>query len=195
MAKKKRISLEEAVSSGPQIFDNVLTKEEADKIEEILLGKKISWHRRPSTVGDYNRSTSKKQAEFPFFNHLLIIDDESYSDYGNKIGYSLIKKFLVRTSMGADIIMRAMVNLTTIQNTKYPSPPHVDNNKKHYVVIYYVNDCDGDTVFFKDFNSGKIIKKVSPKKGRFLLFDGSNYHGGMPPKKSNTRVVINYNLI
>jgi hypothetical protein len=60
------------------------------------------------------------------------------------------------------------------------------------VVIYYVNDSDGDTFVFDD--DGKIIKRVSPKKGRFFMFDGRLKHAGSHPYDNTMRVVINFNV-
>ena len=70
--------------------------------------------------------------------------------------------------------------------------PHIDSNQNHYVLIYYVNTCDGDTLLFNE--QEKIIKKISPKKGRFLFFKGNTLHANGHPVKSNFRCVINFNI-
>jgi len=77
---------------------------------------------------------------------------------------------------------------TTLENYA----PHVDLPFDHLVVLYYVNDSDGDTVFFNKQN--EIVKSVSPKKGRVVAFDGSIYHGGGIPKKG-PRCAINFDII
>jgi hypothetical protein len=70
--------------------------------------------------------------------------------------------------------------------------PHVDFPFPHTVVLYYLNDADGDTVFFD--KQGNIIERVSPKKGRVLVFDGRLYHGGGIPKKG-PRSVVNFDIL
>ena len=60
------------------------------------------------------------------------------------------------------------------------------------VIIYYVNDSDGDTCIFD--NEGKVQHRISPKKGRFLVFDGNRKHAGSHPYHANYRVVINSNI-
>jgi ectoine hydroxylase-related dioxygenase (phytanoyl-CoA dioxygenase family) len=60
------------------------------------------------------------------------------------------------------------------------------------VVFYYVNDADGDTVFFDQ--NHQVMKSVSPKKGRLIIFDGTLYHGGGIPKKG-PRCAINFNIL
>jgi len=65
---------------------------------------------------------------------------------------------------------------------------HVDLPFPHLVCLYYVNDSNGDTLFYND--DKKIVKRVSPKKGRIALFDGSLYHSSGQPNQ-NERIVIN----
>jgi hypothetical protein len=70
--------------------------------------------------------------------------------------------------------------------------PHTDLPFDHLVVLYYVNDADGDTVFFNEKN--EIIKSVSPKRGRVVAFDGSISHGGGIPK-TGPRCAINFDIL
>ncbi|MBC8131759.1 MAG: hypothetical protein H7X95_02160, partial [Deltaproteobacteria bacterium] len=74
--------------------------------------------------------------------------------------------------------------------------PHVDFYVPHNVALYYVNDSDGDTVVFNETsdqidleqsarhaNEKKFtqLKRISPKKGRMMAFDGRHYHASMHP--------------
>lgn len=88
---------------------------------------------------------------------------------------------------------------------------HVDNFKPHYSLIYYVNDSDGDTIFYndtlgdkfedwmsilgnnKDLSYWKENKRVSPKKGRLVIFDGRIFHKSTYPTTQD-RYVINFNV-
>ena len=69
-----------------------------------------------------------------------------------------------------------------------PQNVHRDVGMPHWVCLYYVNDSDGDTIFYDKNN--KEINRVSPKKGRIAFFDGSIDHCGSKPQ-NNTRIVIN----
>jgi hypothetical protein len=69
--------------------------------------------------------------------------------------------------------------------------PHQDSPGPHTVVIYYVNDAEGDTVFFDD--NKQIVKRVTPKKGRVVLFDGAVLHAGSPAR-NQPRCLVNFNL-
>ena len=83
--------------------------------------------------------------------------------------------------------------------------PHVDIPIPHLVCLYYVNDADGETVFFdkidepsgsprSSFDEYNIANKITPKQGRIVLFNGSVYHANTLPKTS-MRCVINCNVI
>ena len=74
--------------------------------------------------------------------------------------------------------------------------PHIDTLKDHFVMLYYVCDSDGDTLIYNEKSKSDIYtlqKRVTPKQGRVILFDGSFYHTGEQPL-NNVRCVVNYNL-
>lgn len=81
---------------------------------------------------------------------------------------------------------------------------HVDIPDPHYACVYYLNDSDGDTIIYEqnihDTDPGSkgvdLIrhKTVTPKKGRFVMFDGARYHCSSQPQE-NYRCIINFDLI
>jgi len=78
--------------------------------------------------------------------------------------------------------------------------PHVDlpNEKGYTTAIYYVTNADGDTILFNEKNGHQgpltIKERVSPKKGRIVLFDGDTLHAGCPPISNSPRIVVNINI-
>jgi hypothetical protein len=84
---------------------------------------------------------------------------------------------------------------------------HINRNIPHLVMLYYVNDCDGDTILYDktledisfDFNYPddhhelNVEHRISPKKGRILFFDGRVYHAPSAPTKS-VRCIITLDL-
>ena len=60
------------------------------------------------------------------------------------------------------------------------------------ILLYYVNDSDGDTVLYESDKKTEIIR-VTPKKGRCIFFSNLIPHKAGVPKKM-PRVVINYNF-
>ena len=82
--------------------------------------------------------------------------------------------------------------------------PHVDLVVPHFVMLYYVCDSDGDTIIYNEKTkfggcypdnemNFTIKKKVSPKQGRVVLFDGIHYHTAEQPNH-NVRCIVNYDL-
>lgn len=77
---------------------------------------------------------------------------------------------------------------------------HVDQDYPHHVLLYYINDSDGDTFLFnerkgEDFNKFTEMAKVTPKAGSAVLFDGSYFHSASNPINNNKRLAINFNFI
>ena len=82
--------------------------------------------------------------------------------------------------------------------------PHVDADVEHMVIFYYVNDSDGDTVIYENLFEGydkvplmselKESKRVTPKAGRVVMFNGKHWHTSCQPQH-NVRCVVNYNVV
>ena len=81
--------------------------------------------------------------------------------------------------------------------------PHLDRFESHLVFLYYVCDSDGDTIiynyktkkegdvpFFEDI---KELKRITPKQGRVVVFDGMYWHTAEQPT-SDVRCIINVNV-
>ena len=83
--------------------------------------------------------------------------------------------------------------------------PHIDLDIPHTVYLYYVNDCDGDTVLYNYksengkedipyFEDVKIKKRITPKQCRVVVFDGMTWHSSTQPTKG-TRTIINFDMV
>lgn len=75
--------------------------------------------------------------------------------------------------------------------------PHVDIPAPPMKsLLYYVKDSDGDTFIFNETHSDKkpltLRKRVSPKKGKAILFDSNTWHASSNPRQNKTRVVTNF---
>ncbi len=108
---------------------------------------------------------------------------------------------IMGSNMRLDMMLRCKINILW-QKESFPEDHwnvvHQDSDVESVSMIYYVNDSDGDTYLFNQFyENGRlpeltIAKRVTPKKGRVLLFDGRRYHAGSNPRTSRERIVINY---
>lgn len=191
------------------IFDDIVDIEIQNKIETYVYDKNVVWEEVSNIT-----STKESHAAYSFpakvlYNNLDknilklidIIIDTSLS----KIDKKLLQKY------------RAKINKTTPHNIDLNEEfrlLHVDRPIQHVVMIYYINDSDGDTLIFDDKNNKnlknikeffnynnfldlknfELNKSISPKKGRVVIFDGSLWHYGKYPTFGE-RNVVNINLV
>ena len=172
-----------------------------DQISDILLDPEFSWKCvvNPTAGGSFlqNKNSSEKEEAFsnssslalaaplfdfknvPFTNHALLMQGAIYCmcDQTNISVRSILR-------------IRAGMYLPLKDQPKH-NEPHVDCDIPHTVILYYVNDTDGDTYFFDD--TGKIVETVSPKKGRMVAFNGNTIHASSQPSKG-VRVTLNLNF-
>lgn len=81
--------------------------------------------------------------------------------------------------------------------------PHVDFSFDHKSLVYYINDSDGDTVFYNEWFTGHdsvpdrftVQESVSPKMGRAVIFDGLQYHSTEYPSAHGYRAFLNINFM
>lgn len=184
----------------------------SDKIESYVLknNDNLTWRYSDETTGyDENSLDSfpvKESGEtFQFENRI-------YSEIRGVIDYhawsEVISPMIIEYQQDHEVmcpklssIFRAKMNMLTtdVTNQYVFHTPHVDSIDPHWVMLYYINDSDGPTYFFKEKYNGQkqeltFGKMFIPKKGQFLVFDGLTYHASSAPKKSKQRCVININF-
>ena len=184
------------------VLDDVVPQNIQDDIEALLLGNRFPWYYNLDMEYDFEGFELPSMVASTGFNHAFFMDGKQISPFLTKV-YPVLTEVLASQSMELKKFLRCKANLTA---PKFPfdetthNIPHVDQIEQHHVLLYYVNDSDGDTVFFnesykKGLKTPTVCKKVSPKKGRVVLFDGMRYHCASNPINSDVRVIINYNFI
>ena len=186
------------------IDDSLFEQSEIDEIKKILLGE-FPWYLGKgytSTVlyDVYDLFKNHKNVfESGQFTHTFNMEEKITSDFFSVP--SLISNKAMLKYRLSEQILRSKANLTTkvsVQGDNLHNTPHVDKNFPHWVMIYYVNNSDGDTFIFNEtnFNCSNLTvkKRIEPKEGRVVIFDGKYLHAGMHPRNNNYRTVINFNL-
>jgi hypothetical protein len=123
----------------------------------------------------------------------------------------LLFGFCDRAKIPFQSLLRIRLGLFT--RTMIDTPhhnPHVDFYQPHYTALYYVNDSDGDTVIFDQTSEDvtqeqsalytkeqrfTIARRVAPRKGRMIGFDGRWYHASMHPMKNARRIAIAFSFL
>lgn len=103
-----------------------------------------------------------------------------------------------------DILLIQPVRLKFNLMTQRPDAPINSYNTPHHDAIsdcvsmlYYLNDSDGDTVFFNEKAADgspeafTIKGRVTPKANRAVIFDSSMYHASSQPRETAQRNVLN----
>ena len=181
-----------------KIYDDCISNEVSDKIEQTVKDYDFTWNYSQFSVGGLESSQGTEEVN-PQMTHLL---------YGIAKGkevqskhMKLVELLFHQIQKNTDIVLedknliRAKVNLLFPKHEGRLQKflPHTDFLDKHQVILYYITNSDGETTLFK--NDGEtIIEKVKPKKGRFIYFDGDMPHSSSNPVKSVNRFVMNLNV-
>jgi hypothetical protein len=187
--------------------DNFLSLEQILKAKQTITkdNKDIIWNARENTAGVKQYPKLKN-------NHITISEDQQYvhsaSFHENKIseihdfGKYILEIFAKKHGMEIKKILRIKANiLNKTDKQNHIHPPHVDMTIPHLVLLYYVNDSDGDTVIFNQKYSSQqnptltVNQTIAPKAGAAIVFDGLTYHSSSSPQYTGERIVLNINFI
>ena len=179
-----------------RIYDHVLNEVDENFIESFVTNTDFPWYLQKQTISDGNRFKGDTRfVDFPWLFHLIHdngIVNSTCSEIPVKIVDSLKDKFKITYKE----IKQTRMNLMMKTEDKRVSPPHYDFKDDNIdTMIYYINDSDGNTVFYTDETATTIIQEVEPKKGRIVIFPSKTLHAGNRPKEHDIRIVINFNMV
>ena len=136
-----------------------------------------------------------------------IFNVKNLNDSIYNIVLNVRKKLKMKPLYAKDDILEARSFLQLPLNKDYIwegfDTPNLDRTEPHLVFLYYVNDSDGDTIIYNYkskspndipfFEDVKEQKRVKPKQGRVVIFDGLYWHTAEQPTK-DIRCIINFNI-
>lgn len=175
------------------VIDNIIEKNIQDNIENTMLWSNFPWF----FIKDATNTFENKQQR-PCFKHMFVKDKKINSDYIqliNPILQNCFKKLNndFKTISQIRSFLQLPLSKDFVDNESYDTP-HIDLDIPHYVFLYYVKDSDGDTIFFNNKDELKITKKITPKKGTAVIFDGNTWHTAEQANK-DIRCVINIDVV
>jgi hypothetical protein len=173
------------------IFDDLDLTYATDELYYIVTSGNFPWFLNDGTVYDPDLYDKTKFAECDVMTHAFIFNRKKNSEHDH-LPINMLEIFSKRSGIEFKRILRAQTNMVMQKILDKPTPPHVDTPDKHYVLLVYLNDSDGDTILFNE--NMEEIKRITPKRGRFVIFDGSIKHSVIPPINTKHRIVFNYNL-
>jgi hypothetical protein len=186
------------------VYDDIINIEYQEKIKSVLLGEQFfegyefPWY----LTKDITRSSGDSQKRPGFFHGFVTYNDDglgNISSVFHKIFLELIQNSCEKLNIReVDVYQgRSFLQLPLFSERTSVDTPHTDLSEKHFVMLYYVKDSDGDTIIYNETEKSDkytIKQKVTPKQGRVVLFDGSLYHTAEQPI-NNVRCIVNYDLI
>jgi len=188
-----------------KVFDDFVSPTYQDVIEQLLSSPEIPWSWQDSM--DY-RVGDKRGGGYPQFTVNVFEDGKIWdtSLYHTMIG--LMSKVVDDILPDYRPVRIRGILQTPIKDDIVHFPPHTDTTDSGgFSAIYYVTDATGDTYLFqeRDINDEigidnrfehqwSPVDKVSPKKGRLIVFPSNYYHAGSPTKDER-RVLINFNFM
>ena len=195
-----------------KIFENLIPKTFQDRIEEAYSNNDFPWYlmEKVSYVEDGFYFKNPKITNPLAFAHAVYGENQQKSNLFHvvypilhfleqKEGFEIKQLIRIRSRLTLQIPNHGHENFNT---------PHVDmySPDKFKTLVYYVNDSDGDTILFKEkfefYEGAPVVKdeditiehRISPKKGRAVLFDGHQFHAGNCPIDSKYRMVLNFDF-
>ena len=175
-----------------QVYDNLIPFEISNSIENLLLYENKISYKYLFNITNSDDFTNLN----PGFNYTFLADDNEHN-YKGKYYYFLTQVlFIFSKKLNIDVNRiirgRTFLHLPINGIGLLKNQVHVDTHEPHRVCLYYVNDSDGDTILFKDDKTTEI-KRITPKKGRIVFFDGSIPHCSSNPKQTH-RSILNFDF-
>jgi hypothetical protein len=181
-----------------KIIDNFLTKTYYKNILELLTSDEFEWKYKDnmSTVPDPNSTNFSEYGFSHWFGYKEGGPVSRFSPFINPLLYQIMDV------VNCDIILRARADMVTWSKDDYIHSAHTDFPYPNTASVFYINESDGDTIFYnikpEDAPKDKDLKeydRVSPKPNRLVIFDGDLLHTGCSPTKHKNRIIINSNYI
>ncbi len=198
----------------PIILDDIIGEELQNQIEDAMFD--CNWKFTMDNTYDYNsKSFGMKYRKFlnPFKYDISpsIITNLQSNEKIFKIFSPVIKKTCNHINFNLEKISRCIAGIQGVQVIREKNKVcniHINQKIPHLVLLYYVNDADGETILFdktiddiQDENDMylderhkfNVVNKITPKQGRILLFDGKTYHSASSPT-TGIRCIITLDL-
>jgi hypothetical protein len=198
----------------PIILDDLIEEELQKQIEDAMFN--CDWKFVMDNTYAYNpQSMGMKYRKFldPFKYDISpsIITNLQSNKKIFKLFFPVIEKTFNYINFKLEKISRCIAGIQGVQVIREKNKVcniHINQETPHLVLLYYVNDADGETILYDKtiddiqdedevyldekckFN---VASKITPKQGRILLFDGRTYHSASSPT-TGIRCIITLDL-
>ena len=191
------------------VFDDIINLDLQEEIKNVLVSdyvyynQSFPWYYLDDITVTYDDPNSQRR---PGFTHEYVKYEGKEKSTGKQLSrfHNLLLPILKNACLKMEIkdinvlLGRSFLQLPLNLKNRDVDTPHRDiyDRDDFFVVLYYVCDSDGDTIIYnetKESDQYTIKQRVTPKKGRVVIFDGVLMHTAEQPL-NNTRCIVNYNL-
>ena len=170
-----------------RILDNVLDDSRSDKLLNYITEDTFPWLLNKELI---QYSQYKQYEHYQLYHSLYETERNPKIRSIHYSTFAPIIQSFIPLATRAVRLFRCKLNLLHNHHLSDTGscPVHIDNEQPHISMIYYINDSDGDTVFFRN---DKEIQRVQPLKNRLVVFEGPLRHCSNHPKNHEHRFVLN----
>jgi hypothetical protein len=193
-------------------FEDIIPKLYQDQIEAELTSDHMAWYFRlePGRTTSVLGASSVDANYSGFTNTVFHVENTGAPpSLVTALLLPLLFTFCDKAKVPFSRLLRIRLGLYPRIMIDAAHHPHVDFYYPHYNALYYVNDADGDTVLFEETfddvpkaalpgylreDKFKVAKRVAPKKGKMIGFQGMQYHASMHPMNATHRIAIAFSF-
>ena len=178
-------------------LENVLSYEYHSAILNAVQGELFTWN----LIRDVASSGNAREDITEYaFRHKLWWNNNKISEWSD-LFYPLIT--ICEKALNAQIVCipKVFMNLNMNYGLQNKNMAHCDgfmdletDTLKRYTGVYYLNDSDGDTLFY-DSDGTTIVETNAPKANTMVIFPSGLLHSRQLPLEHNTRLVLNINVL
>lgn len=161
-----------------QVIDNFLPDSEFDFVCEMMMSNEFPWYFSSSVASDVDADSQNPDKDF-YYVHTFFEHCGTRSTFAN-IPQALLQRLDLLS------LIRCKANSFTKTEQLHTFDLHSDYDFPHKGAIFYLNTCDGGTVF----ENGDMVESVA---NRMLLFDSAQLHASTTTTDQKRRVNININ--
>lgn len=156
-----------------KIFDNLLSVEEYNKINDVMFAPSFPWYCLDGKVNEKDNLIG--------ISHCFYEYNKVNSNY-----YDLLYLIILKCNMKAIRRVKANLDLKTVNKKTILHTDFTDDLNGLWTGIYYLNSNNGKTYF----ENGDVIDSVA---NRMIIFPANMKHGTITQTDKNKRVIINFN--
>jgi hypothetical protein len=194
------------------LYENILPQNLHQELLNLVQSKTFFWYYQPNIA--YAKDADKPNDPFtiPSFGLTHNVWDVELGQVSEVLQYMgpIVEQFQEISKIKINNFIRIKINLLVPIPENSPNKyngAHIDQYTPHRSLIYYLNDCDGDTFIFNEtyspadqttwppLNTPTVKERITPRANSlYYLEDGFAYHSSSNPIVSERRFTINFNF-